>query len=243
METFEYKLQQFDPGVVLLDADNKVQALNHVGARVLGKVRGDLIGKNIFQLHPAKSKEKIEWVLQAAQKAGIGPMDPPPPMTMMINIPDRVLLIKVTKLFSESSVVGTCMLFYDLTDITTQAREGEDRAGKPRLLFKLPVYSKNQVLLLDLDDVVHLESDGHYTGVYTLDQRHFCNLSLANLETRLNRQQYIRIHRRHLINIRHAQTLEKVDDQYVIVMKGPETARIPISRNKVQELKELLGLA
>jgi hypothetical protein len=241
METFEYKLQQFDPGVVLLDADNKVQALNDVGIRVLGKIRGDLIGKNIFQLHPAKSKEKIEWALQSAQKVGVGPMGPPPPMTMMINIPDRVLLIKVTQLFSESRVIGTCMLFYDLTDITT--RDGGDRGGKPRLLFKLPVYTKNRVLLLDLDAVVHLESDGHYTGVYTLDQRHFCNLSLSDLETRLNREQYIRIHRRHLINIRHAQTLEKVDEQYVIVMKGPETARLPISRSKVKDLKEMLGLA
>ncbi|MEW5891059.1 MAG: PAS domain-containing transcriptional regulator [Pseudomonadota bacterium] len=242
METFEYKLQKFDPGVVLLDAENNVQALNNVGIRVLGGIRGDPIGKSVFQLHPGKSREKIEWLLQSAEKAAACPMDSPPPMTMMINIPDKVLLIKVSKLLSESKVVGTCLLFYDLTDITTKPRQEGDREGKPRLLFKLPVYSKNRVLLLDLDDVVHMESDGHYTKVYTSNTSHFCNLSLSDMETRLNREQYVRVHRCHLINIRHADTLEKIDDQYIMVMRGDNAARVPISRSKVQELKEILGL-
>lgn len=243
METFEYKLQKFDPGVILLDENNNVCSMNNVAIRVLGSIRGNPIGRSVFQLHPEKSREKIQWLLESAGKAALCPMDSTPPMTMMITIPDRVLLIKVTKMLSEQRVTGTCLLFYDLTDITTHPRREDDKEGKPRLLFKLPVYSKNQVLLLDLKDVVHLQSDGHYTNVHTFSQKYFCNLSLSDLETRLDPRQYIRTHRSHLINILHAKRFEKLDDHYFVVMEGEKEASIPVSRSKVHELKEILGIA
>ena len=243
METFEYKLQKFDPGVVLLDENNNVSSMNNVAIRVLGSICGNPIGRNVFQLHPEKSREKIQWLLESAGKAAMCPMDSTPPMTMMITIPDRVLLIKVTKLLSEQRIAGTCLLFYDLTDITTRPCEGDGSPDRPRLLLKLPVYSKNQVLLLDLNDVVHFQSDGHYTNVYTRNQKHFCNLSLSDLQTRLNPQQYIRTHRCHLINIQHAKRFEKVDDHYLVIMDDEKETAIPVSRSKVQELKQILGLA
>lgn len=243
METFEYKLQKFDPGVVLLDENNNVHSMNNVAIRVLGSIRGNPIGRSVFQLHPEKSREKIQWLLESAEKVAVCPMDSAPPMTMMITIPDRVLLIKVTKLLSGHRVTGTCLLFYDLTDITTHPHQNGEREDRPRLLFKLPVYSKNQVLLLALSDVVHLESDGHYTNVYTRNQKHFCNLSLSDLETRLNPQQYIRTHRSHLINIQHAKRFEKLGDNYLVIMDDEKESAIPVSRGKVQELKQILGLA
>lgn len=243
METFEYKLQKFDPGVILLDENNHVYSMNNVAVRVLGNIRGNPIGRSVFQLHPEKSREKIQWLLEFAGKAAVCPMDSTPPMTMMITIPDRVLLIKVTKMLSEQRVTGTCLLFYDLTDVTTKPHQHGNKEGRPRLLFKLPVYNKNQVLLLDLNDVVHLQSDGHYTNACTFSQKYFCNLSLSDLETRLNPQQFVRTHRCHLINIQHAKRFEKADDQYLVIMNSEKETGIPVSRSKIQELKQILGIA
>ena len=118
METLEYKLQKFDPGVVLLSADNRILAMNQIAQRVLSNIRGNPIGRDVLQLHPEKSKEKIQLLLRSGSEAGGGHTESPP-MTMMINIPDRVLLIKVTRLSDGSQDHGSCMMFYDLTDITT----------------------------------------------------------------------------------------------------------------------------
>ena len=41
-------------------------------------------------------------------------------------------------------------------------------------------------------DVVHLQPEGRYTRIYTFDQHHFRNLSLADLEERLNPEHFIR---------------------------------------------------
>src|SRR6266436_5711514 len=118
METLQYKLQKFDPGVVLLSADNRILAMNQIAQRVLSNIRGNPIGRDVLQLHPEKSKEKIQLLLRSGSEADGGHTESPP-MTMMINIPDRVLLIKVTRLFYCSLRHGRCIMFYALTALTT----------------------------------------------------------------------------------------------------------------------------
>src|SRR5258707_13847604 len=65
METLQYKLQKFDPGVVLLSADNRILAMNQIAQRVLSNIRGNPIGRDVLQLHPEKSKEKIQLLLHS----------------------------------------------------------------------------------------------------------------------------------------------------------------------------------
>lgn len=248
MESFYYKLQKFDPGVVMLDAENRIAGMNSVAMRVLGDIRGDPIGREVLQFHPEKSRGKIQLLLDCADKAARCPMDSPPPMTMMISIPDRVLLIKVTKLLGHSEVIGSCLVFYDLTDITTQidrpgSVERQAPSSRPRQLIKLPVLLNNRVLLLAIDDVVWLQSVAHYTTVHTLDQQYFCNLSLADLEERLDADKFLRTHRSYFINLHHAQTIERESDSYIVVMAGTRAPRVPVSRSRVQALKDALGLS
>ena len=122
METFQHQLQKFDPGIVWLDGNNQITALNYVATKVLSANFDEVIGKEILQFHPEKSRSKIKWLLESSTC----PTKSPPPMTMMINIPDRVLLIKVAKMYGGTEDVGTCMIFYDLTDITTTPHQGDE---------------------------------------------------------------------------------------------------------------------
>lgn len=248
MESFYYKLQKFDPGVVMLDADNRIVGMNTVAFRVLGEILGDPIGREVLQFHPEKSRDKIQLLLDSANKAAQCPMGSPPPMTMMISIPDRVLLIKVTKLMGRGAAVGSCLVFYDLTDITTQvenagAEEAREAASRPRQLIKLPVLLHNRVLLLSIDEVVWMQSEAHYTTVHTRDQQYFCNLSLGDLEERLDRDQFLRTHRSYFINLHHAKTLEREGENYIVVMDGHKSPRVPVGRSRIPALKEALGLS
>lgn len=248
MESFYYKLQKFDPGVVMLDADNRIVGMNTVAFRVLGDILGDPIGREVLQFHPEKSRDKIQLLLDSANKAAQCPMGSPPPMTMMISIPDRVLLIKVTKLMGRGAAVGSCLVFYDLTDITTQvenagAEEAREAASRPRQLIKLPVLLHNRVLLLSIDEVVWMQSEAHYTTVHTRDQQYFCNLSLGDLEERLDRDQFLRTHRSYFINLHHAKTLEREGENYIVVMDGHKSPRVPVGRSRIPALKEALGLS
>src|SRR3546814_18742554 len=105
---------------------------------------------------------------------------------MMINIPDKVLMVKVSKMVGADGITGTCMVFYDLTDATTMpVSMPTAQALPPRRLYKIPVYRKNSVVLIELSEVLRFEGDGHYTTIATRADRSRSNLSLTDPEKRL----------------------------------------------------------
>lgn len=241
METIQHKLQQFDPGMVWLDKDNRILAMNGIALETLNARPGELIGEEILSIHPEASREKVKWLLDQSSC----PAKSPPPMTMMINIPERVLLIKVSKMCGKDGTAGTCMIFYDLTDLATRPSErvSDDVAdASQRKLYKLPVYKNKRVLLVELESVCCIKADGRYSKLYTDSEDYFCNLSISELDKRLDERFFFRVHRSHIVNLRFAKSFEKADEQCFIVMDHKEGMRVPISRNKVNSLKELLGL-
>jgi len=241
MESIQDELQRFNPGMVWLDRNHRIVAMNTVADQTLGAKPGELIGEEVFQVHPESSREKVRWLLEQSSC----PAKSPPPMTMMINIPERVLMIKVSKMRGKDGVVGTCMIFYDLTDVATRPDEPHDakpESGPKRRLYKLPVYKDKQVLLVDLESVCCIKADGRYSTLITEREDYFCNLAISELESRLDERFFLRVHRSHLINLRYAKAFEKIDDQCYLIMDHHDELKVPISRNKVSELKQVLGL-
>ncbi|MDW3681557.1 LytTR family transcriptional regulator DNA-binding domain-containing protein [Cupriavidus sp. CV2] len=250
-ETFQHKLEQFNPGIVWLDAQGHVTAFNDVALQILGPAseqslgvsQDKLIGIDVVQLHPEKSREKLRFLLHAEDASGC-PVKSPPPLAMMINIPDRILLIKVSKMTASGGICGTCMIFYDVTDLTTEP--DDQRAGSPvsspRRLFKIPVYRKNRVILVDLKDIVRFQGDGHYTTIVTKDERYLSNLSLTDLELRLDDSIYLRVHRSHIVSLAHAIEVVKSEEHFHLVMDDVENTLVPVSRSKAGVLKERLGV-
>lgn len=250
-ETFQHRLEQFNPGVVWLDRQGRVTAFNDVALQILGPAgeqslgveQDRLFGIDVVQLHPEKSRDKLRFLLQSRDAGGC-PVKSPPPLAMMINIPDRILMIKVSAMADMHGACGTCMIFYDVTDLTTEpsSHENAGAATTPRRLFKIPVYRKNRVILIDLKDIVRFQGDGHYTTIVTRDDRYLSNLSLADLELRLDSSVHLRVHRSHIVSLPYAIELVKSDESVNLVMDDAEHTAVPVSRAKTAQLKELLGV-
>jgi len=119
-------------------------------------------------------------------------------------------------------------------------------AGQPHngqdFIKKLPVYQNRKVTLLNLEQVIHLKADGHYTTVFMDKGRHFCNLSLSELETKLDPELFVRVHRSHIINIHYAKSFERLLDHALVIVDGDSETRIPVSRDKVHRLCSMLGI-
>ena len=260
-ESLQHRLERLDLGMVWIDNQNRVTGFNDVawqllapaGEQTLGVSRDQLIGIDLLALHPVKSREKLALLLGGDEPAGVDqcPVRSPPAITMMINIPDRVLLLKVSKMFGANGIVGACMVYYDLTDVTTapRATNGSGATGtvagalsQPRQLSKIPVYRANRLVLIEVQDTLRLESNDHYTWIVTSAGRYLSNLSLSDLEERLDPAMFFRCHRSHIVNLRHVSEIERDGDSLYLMFGSPEPSRIPVSRTHARELRDRVGL-
>jgi nitrogen fixation/metabolism regulation signal transduction histidine kinase len=117
-----YLLERSDVGLVHLDRDLKVVAMNSFARRALPVEDKQPFEKMVLSFHPERSQAKVKFLLDQAEC----PVSNPPLMTMIINIPERVLLIKVSKLSNlQDETTGYTLVFYDITDAVIR----EDGSG------------------------------------------------------------------------------------------------------------------
>lgn len=114
------------------------------------------------------------------------------------------------------------------------------RAAGGRLLVRL---DRGLYELVELDDVFHLQADGGDTLVRTRGKRpRRCTERLSQLLKRLPQPPFFACHRSHAINLRRVRTIRLRDaGDWEVKLDPPVNAVIPVSRNREQELFDLLG--
>lgn len=236
-----YVFEKFEAGVIHLDADRNVLAMNDYARLVLPVDEKQPFGKLVTSFHPERSKPKVKFLLDEASGC---PMANAVPMTMIINIPEQVLLIKVSRLGNATGeTTGFALVFYDVTQVVGQAPKPSDTPAKNMRLSRIPTVTNQQVSFVDIQDVLCLESQAHYTRVLTREGYHFCNLSISDLALRLDPEQFMRVHRCFIVNLQSVKTLTRESSKTQIVLNGKNTQPVPVSRGEVARLRQALGLA
>lgn len=239
-----YLLERFDVGVVNLDLELRVMGMNDYARRSLPLQDKMPFGKIVTSFHPEVAKAKVKFLLGQAEC----PVNNAPPMAMMINIPDRVLLIKVSKMGdAQGATTGYTLVFYDITEVVSHEAkaspaQGAREGGDKRQLRKIPTIKQNRVLLVDVPSVSFIRSEGHYTWVHTGQGSQFCNLNIGDLESRLDPQLFLRVHRSYIVNLSHVDEIVRHDGRMTLRMMGPAPVEIPVSRASAPFLMEQLGL-
>jgi hypothetical protein len=240
-----YLLERFDVGVVHLDRELRVLGMNDFARRSLPVAEKMPFGKIVTSFHPEAARAKVKFLLGQAEC----PVNNAPPMAMMINIPDRVLLIKVSKVGdAQGATTGYTLVFYDITEVVSQkvegtAARGTAEGGERRQLRKIPTIKKNRVLLVDVPAVSFIRSEGHYTWVHTAQGSQFCNLNIGDLEGRLDPQLFLRVHRSYIVNLSQVDEIVRDEGRMTLRMMGSTPADIPVSRASAPHLLAQLGLA
>ena len=166
-------------------------------------------------------------------------------MTMIINIPEQVLLIKVTRLGDHlGATTGFVLVFYDVTQVVSQEAPVTAELPAPvnLRLNRIPMVANHKVAFVDTADVLCLESQAHYTRVHARDGFHFCNLSIGDLQARLDPAQFMRVHRCFIVNLQAVAELGREGSKTQVVLKGKHREPIPVARGEVARLREALGL-
>lgn len=233
-----YLLERSDVGLVQLDRELRVVAMNSYARRVLPVEDKQPFDKIVLSFHPERSQPKVKFLLEQAEC----PVANPPPMTMIINIPERVLLIKVTKMADlRGDTAGYALVFYDITETVSHDDGAAQRGGAKRQLQKIPTVSGNRIVLVDAAAVRFVRAEGHYTWVHTGEGSSFCNLAITDLEARMDAGSFLRIHRSYLANLDFAEEIVRDDGKVTLKLSGDRRG-LPVARASVPRLLERLGI-
>jgi two-component system LytT family response regulator len=94
-------------------------------------------------------------------------------------------------------------------------------------------------LLLDPAEIDWIGADDYYASVRSSGRRYLLRESMASLEERLDRTQFVRIHRGAIVNIGRVREVRTVDGDPVVVLR--DGTRLPVSRRRRAELLAALG--
>ncbi|MDX3380394.1 LytTR family transcriptional regulator DNA-binding domain-containing protein [Streptomyces niveiscabiei] len=101
----------------------------------------------------------------------------------------------------------------------------------------LPVELGGVTRFVSVDDITHVEAQGDYARLHTGQGSHLVRIPLSTLEERWRARGFVRIHRRHLVALRHIREL-RLDAGTVSVLVGSE--ELQVSRRHARELRDLL---
>ncbi len=119
-------------------------------------------------------------------------------------------------------------------------REKRSHDTKP-LLSKISLYVDKKIVLLEISSIVYIESQNRVCIVHTKEKSYRDSNPLSHFEERLGENGFFRIQKSYLINLNYVVELYPwFNNAYCVKMKGFEDAILPISRNQIKKLKNIV---
>jgi NO-binding membrane sensor protein with MHYT domain len=108
--------------------------------------------------------------------------------------------------------------------------------------LRVPHEKEGRTYFLDPAAISAVRAEGHYTVMQKGADALFCPWSISEAEERLAPVGFMRVHRSYLLNPAHVVKFERLKDSGQCSVEGAEGLRIPVSRARLAELREALGL-
>lgn len=117
------------------------------------------------------------------------------------------------------------------------------KRAEPMEIEKLPIQLEGRTILLPYDQIVFVEAYEDYSYVHTNAQKFLTSYRLKVLEDRLRPYRFFRVHRKYLVNLDMVTEIGSLPgSNFMLRTAGKTRIELPISRRRINELKQVLGL-
>lgn len=121
---------------------------------------------------------------------------------------------------------------------TYDPREDQQR-NRP---FMIPARSKDKIILVDPAEILYVFAQDDRAYLQTGEERLPTQFTLAELEKRLSRSGFFRVHRAYLVNLQQVkEVIPYTRNSFSLRLKDTARTEIPLSKSAERELRELLG--
>lgn len=80
--------------------------------------------------------------------------------------------------------------------------------GSEEYLERILVKKKNKLVIVDLDEVLWIDSSGNYVELFLNGKSHLVRGTLKKLEEKLNPNQFVRVHKSSIVNFEKVKYIE-----------------------------------
>jgi diguanylate cyclase len=106
----------------------------------------------------------------------------------------------------------------------------------------VPVESDGMTTLFAVADIHAIQAATHYCSLFDGTRELFSPWSITDMERRLDPEQFMRVHRSHIVAVSKVRGLRKAGDSAVVEVGQQKLRSVPVSRASYAELKSRLGL-
>jgi DNA-binding LytR/AlgR family response regulator len=127
--------------------------------------------------------------------------------------------------------------------LTRTRRTARTDAGPGEADFrKLAVRKGGRTVLLTIDDIVFLSARNKSTYAHTYENQYLVDMTLGDLEGKMVRESFARVHRSYLVNLNKVKEILRVDGCYVVVASDRDETHVPVARRQVRAFREAVGI-
>lgn len=109
-------------------------------------------------------------------------------------------------------------------------------SAQPKYLARVALRSAGKISFVNIEEVLYVQAAENYVQLHLKGSRHLLHVPIATLESSLDPEMFLRIHRSMVVNVRHIQELETgPHGEYIVVLKGG--ARLQSSRSYHEKIK------
>ncbi|MGE7111837.1 LytTR family transcriptional regulator DNA-binding domain-containing protein [Lysinibacillus sp. NPDC047702] len=113
----------------------------------------------------------------------------------------------------------------------------------PIRLDKIPTKRNDKIILFNPPEIDYIESVEGSVSVYVAGEAYPCTLSLNELEQKLTPFGFFRSHRSYIVNLQKVrEIITWTRNSYSLSLNSTEKTIVPLSKNKLADLKEILGI-
>ena len=118
----------------------------------------------------------------------------------------------------------------------------QDLKAEKKILERFVIKNAGRIFFLKATEIDWIEASGNYVRLHVGSESHLLRETMNELETQLDPDKFLRIHRSHIVNIERIKEMQPwFQGEYVVILH--DGTRLTLSRGYREKLNELLGKA
>jgi NO-binding membrane sensor protein with MHYT domain len=158
--------------------------------------------------------------------------------TMLLLVPNRPLTVDDDRALAGVDGNG----LWERSAIEPVAVSPAAGSGLPSSRTGIFAQSGGATVLVEPHAIIAIRADGRYTHLHDGTREYFCNLSIREVQRELDPERFLRIHRSHIVQLRHVKSLRRRGDGGVVTVGEKGDIVLPVSRSALPILKARMSV-